>query len=72
MRLLSEEAALYVKNKEEKNMIPSEKWRPRCKCCGRTGGTISGLHGKPNRIPTIPSKCPNTPDGKHRPEWEKC
>lgn len=53
-------------------MIPSEKWRPRCKCCGRTGTTISGLHGKPNRIPTIPSKSPNTPDGKHRLEWEKC
>lgn len=49
-------------------------FKPVCQWCGKvgssrgTGSTMTG--GTPNTTPTIPGKCPSSPNGKHAPRWE--
>ncbi len=51
------------------------KWEPICLFCGKKcGGGISRSDsaGAPaTNPPTSSGKCPSSPDGKHKPRWEK-
>lgn len=48
------------------------KMKSVCQWCGRVGrmGTYSTTNF--NQTPSVPGKCPSSPNGQHAPRWEKC
>ncbi|GHT01947.1 hypothetical protein AGMMS50276_31190 [Synergistales bacterium] len=57
-----------------KTTMATTKWVSVCKECGKSlGSSVSMPEGQ--RPYTTPgnnsSKCPSSPDGKHKPVWEK-
>ena len=65
--------SMNVKFKEAVDMS-IVKWEAVCRYCGKKCETksLSDTQGRPNRAPMTPSgKCPSSPDGKHKPQWEK-
>ena len=56
-------------------IMSSVKWESICLFCGKRHGggmTRSESSGAPTTNPPMPSgKCPSSPDGKHKPRWEK-
>ena len=73
---------IYLKSNKNLNVsvmgeiiMGSVKWDPICIFCGKKCGggmTRSENSGAPTSNPPTPSgKCPSSPDGKHKPRWEK-
>ncbi|MDO5297471.1 MAG: hypothetical protein Q4F00_12750 [bacterium] len=50
------------------------KWMSVCTRCGKACGTPLTIQAgkRPTNTPyPINGKCPSSPDGKHKPKWEK-
>lgn len=50
------------------------KWQSVCSRCGQAGPSISKPDnmGRPTTTPPhIGGKCPDSADGKHKPQWKK-
>lgn len=42
-----------------------------CWCCGKAGQRRTCSSRPASTPPSIPGKCPSSPDGKHKPRWEE-
>ena len=56
------------------DIMATIKWQSVCSRCGKGGPStiVNDTMGRPRtNPPNIGGKCPSSPDGKHKPKWEK-